>query len=80
MHGLGFKQLRVRHHDTVARIEIEPEDFLALTEESVRKRVAEYLRSIGYSYVTLDLDGFRSGSLNEILESLRKKKAASRDR
>ncbi|MCH8184804.1 MAG: ATP-dependent sacrificial sulfur transferase LarE [Chloroflexi bacterium] len=75
LHGLGIKQLRVRHHDTIARIEVEPEDFITLTEEDVRTRVTEYFRSIGYSYVTMDLDGFRSGSLNEVLAALRKKKA-----
>jgi uncharacterized protein len=73
LHGLGIKQLRVRHHDTVARIEVEPEDFLTLTDEDTRRKVTEYFRSIGYSYVTLDLEGFRSGSLNEVLAELRRK-------
>ncbi len=73
LHGLGIKQLRVRHHDTVARIEVEPDDIATLTEPHRRDRVASYFRSIGYSYVTLDLEGFRSGSLNEVLEKLRKK-------
>ena len=67
LHGLGFRQLRVRHHGTVARIEVEPEDFPALIEHTTRERIAEKLRSFGYSYVTLDLQGFRSGSLNEVL-------------
>ena len=79
LHGLGIKQLRVRHHDTIARIEVEPEDFLFLIDQGVRKRLTEYFRSIGYSYVTLDLDGFRSGSLNEVLAALRKRKAVSVD-
>ncbi|SVD85111.1 uncharacterized protein METZ01_LOCUS437965, partial [marine metagenome] len=48
----GFKQLRVRHHDTIARIEIEPKDFLALLDDSVRDEITEYFKSIGYSYVT----------------------------
>ena len=74
LHGLGIRQLRVRHHDTVARIEIEPADFPALTEETTRARVSDYFRSIGYSYVTLDLEGFRSGSLNEVLAGLRAKR------
>ena len=73
LHDLGIRQLRVRHHDTVARIEVEPADFLTLTEESTRAKVTEFFRSIGYSYVTLDLEGFRSGSLNEVLAGLRKK-------
>ena len=71
---IGIRQLRVRHHDTIARIEVEPADFLTLTEETTRARVAEYFRSIGYSYVTLDLEGFRSGSLNEVLAGLRRKR------
>ena len=75
LRGLGIKQLRVRHHDTVARIEVEPEHFSTLLDEDVRERVNEYFRSIGYSYVTLDLGGFRSGSLNEVLGAMRKKRA-----
>ncbi len=67
LRSLGFRQLRVRHHDTVARIEIAPEDFAPLLTEDVRQNVAKYFRSIGYAYVTLDLDGFRSGSMNEVL-------------
>ena len=78
LHDLGIRQLRVRHHDTVARIEVEPADFLTLTEEDIRARVTDYFRSIGYSYVTLDLEGFRSGSLNEVLAGLREKKGRRR--
>ena len=73
LHELGIRQLRVRHHDTIARIEVPSEDFATLMDEDNRARVAEYFRSIGYSYVTLDLEGFRSGSLNEVLSVLRKK-------
>ena len=69
LHGLGIGQLRVRHHDTVARIEVEPSDLSLLVRKDVRRAVTEYFRSIGYSYVTLDLDGFRSGSLNEVFAS-----------
>ena len=57
----------------MARIEVESEDFATLTEPDNRDRIAAYFRSIGYSYVTLDLEGFRSGSLNEVLAKLRKK-------
>ncbi|MDP7223993.1 MAG: ATP-dependent sacrificial sulfur transferase LarE [SAR202 cluster bacterium] len=73
LHGLGIAQLRVRHHDTVARVEVEPDDFATLTEPENCDRIAAYFRSIGYSYVTLDLEGFRSGSLNEVLAKLRAK-------
>ncbi len=68
---IGIRQLRVRHHDTIARIEVEPADFITLTDEATRARVTAYFREIGYSYVTLDLEGFRSGSLNEVLAGLR---------
>ena len=79
LRGLGLKQLRVRHHDTIARIEVEPEELALLVGDEVRTRVAEYFRSIGYSYVTLDLEGFRSGSLNEVLAGLRKKRSSASD-
>ena len=70
----GFKQLRVRHHETIARIEIEPSDFSAITSEPLRSEINQEFKNIGYSYITLDLDGFRSGSLNEILSKLGKSK------
>ncbi len=76
LRSLGIRQLRVRHHDTLARIEVEPKDFAILMDEDVREGVIEKFKKIGYSYVTLDMQGFRSGSLNEVLAGL-KKKAAS---
>ena len=75
--GLGIRQLRVRHHDSVARIEVEASDLELLVRDDVRAEVTEYFRSIGYSYVTLDLEGFRSGSLNEVLAGLRRKKLSA---
>ena len=72
LRGLGFRQLRVRHHDTIARIEVEPEDLPRLVQDEVRDAVSRYFRSIGYTYVTLDLAGFRSGSLNEVLSVARR--------
>jgi uncharacterized protein len=77
LRGLGIKQLRVRHHDTVARIEVEPADLPLLVEDDARKAISEYFRSIGYSYVTVDLEGFRSGSLNEVLAGLRGRRASN---
>ena len=73
LHSLGFKQLRVRHHDNVARIEVEPSEFHRLIEDDVRRAIGRHFRSIGYPYVTLDLEGFRSGSLNEVLPAGRRK-------
>ena len=63
----GVKQVRVRHHDHVARIEVEQQDMALFLEESLRLRIVEKLRSLGYTYITLDLAGFRSGSMNEIV-------------
>ncbi len=68
----GFKQLRVRHHDTIARIEMEPSDFQDLISEPLRTEITDAFKDFGYSYVTLDMDGFRSGSLNEILKNMKK--------
>ena len=65
---LGFRQFRVRHHDTIARIEAEPEDMGLLLEPGVRDKLVSELRAIGYLYVTLDLAGFRTGSLNAALK------------
>lgn len=60
---LGFRQVRVRHHEKTARIEVLQEELIHLTE--VSSMVVEKLKQIGYVYVTLDLQGFRSGSMNE---------------
>lgn len=67
LRALGFRQLRVRHHDTIARIEVGPEEFARLAEDGVRRGVVEHFRSLGYLYVTLDLAGYEMGSLNKAL-------------
>ncbi len=74
LRSLGIERLRVRHHDTVARIEVGAEDFCVLLDEETRRKVIRRFREIGYSYVTLDLEGFRSGSLNEVLVGLQRKR------
>ncbi|MCH8850283.1 MAG: ATP-dependent sacrificial sulfur transferase LarE [Chloroflexi bacterium] len=67
LRSLGVRQLRVRHHDEVARIEVEADGMAVLMADGTRERVVERLKEIGYQYVTLDLAGFRSGSMNEVL-------------
>ncbi|MGH2270735.1 ATP-dependent sacrificial sulfur transferase LarE [Anaerohalosphaeraceae bacterium U12dextr] len=62
---LGFVEFRVRHHGVIARIEVRPDDFQKITSESVRRQIVDELKTIGFGYVTLDLQGFRSGSMNE---------------
>ena len=64
----GFRQYRVRHHDTVARIEVEPADLPRLMDENLREKVVKRLKELGFHYVTVDLEGFRSGSMNEPLK------------
>lgn len=61
----GFSQLRVRHHGDLARIEVPREDFPRLLEGDLATEVVERIKEVGYRFVTLDLQGFRSGSLNE---------------
>jgi uncharacterized protein len=65
LRSIGLRQLRVRHHGDVARIEVEAEAIAVLVER--REEVVERLKALGYQYVTLDLAGFRSGSMNEVL-------------
>ena len=64
---LGFRQVRVRIHGDIARIELTPDQFPRFMEDGVRLRVANALKEIGFSYVTLDLLGYRTGSMNEVL-------------
>jgi len=65
---LGFRQCRVRHHDTLARIEVEHEDMSLLLQPEIREKLVADIRSLGYLYVTLDLAGFQTGSLNAALK------------
>lgn len=74
---LGIDQLRVRHHDTIARIEVHPADFFRLVDEDMNRIIVNKFKDIGYSYITLDLEGFRSGSLNEVLAELKKTQTAT---
>ncbi len=71
---LGLVEFRVRHHDTVARIEVHPKDIAKVTAEPARSRIVDKLKSIGFKFVALDLQGFRSGSLNEPLSEQEKQK------
>ncbi len=63
--NLGIRQLRVRHHDQIARIEVAEEDMELLFKN--RNQIAEKLKELGYTYVTMDLQGYRTGSMNEVL-------------
>lgn len=69
---LGFIKFRVRDHSNIARIELTPNDFMAFIEK--RDQVIKEFKNLGFSYVTLDLEGFRSGSMDEGLSEEEKKK------
>jgi uncharacterized protein len=67
IHSLGVRQLRVRYHDSVARIETDDAGMALLTSEANRRAVVGRLRELGYRYVTLDLEGYKRGGLNQML-------------
>jgi len=67
LRSLGFCQLRVRHHQTIARLEIDPADFERLLDNGTRDQIVAKLKELGFSYITLDLQGYRMGSMNEVL-------------
>lgn len=67
---LGFHQVRVRIHGEIARIEVMPIEFEKLLQEDVRDMVVEKLKNLGFSYVTMDLTGYRTGSMNETLADI----------
>ena len=64
--GLGFKQFRVRYHEDIARIEVCGEDFDRILESS--DEINQEFKDIGFKYITLDIQGYRMGSLNEVLD------------
>lgn len=64
---LGFRQVRVRYHDGLARIETGQEEFALLLDDTIRIRVHDELRQLGFTYVSIDLLGYRTGSMNEVL-------------
>ena len=74
LRSLGLVEFRVRHHDTLARIEVNPKDIEKVMTEPLRSKIAEKLKSLGFKFVTVDLQGYRTGSLNESLSEDEKKK------
>ena len=63
---LGFKQIRVRHHGEIARIEVEPDEMKMVLNH--RKAIYAALQNLGFAYVTMDIQGYRTGSMNEVIE------------
>jgi len=64
----GLKELRVRHHDNLVRIEVPPDKFNTIMQPDMHRQIVTFFKSLGFTYVTLDLQGFRSGSGNELLQ------------
>jgi uncharacterized protein len=73
---LGFSQVRVRHRGDLASVEVEESELPRAVEDATRRAIVEHLRQVGFTYVALDLRGFRSGSLNESLVTQRGRGAA----
>jgi uncharacterized protein len=74
LRSLGLEEFRVRHHESIARIEVNPQDIEKITTETARSKIVKKLKSLGFKFVTIDLQGFRSGSLNEPLSDKEKRK------
>lgn len=70
--SLGLKQVRVRHHDAIARIEVPRDEMKRFFAPGIRKSIVDKFKRIGYKYITLDLEGYRTGSLNETIETSKK--------
>lgn len=68
--NLGMREFRVRHHDTIARLELGPKELSLFSDLSLRNEIVKHLKSLGYKYVTLDLEGYRTGSMNETLSEV----------
>nr|MDQ3013992.1 TIGR00268 family protein [Acidobacteriota bacterium] len=64
----GFRQMRVRHHGDVARIEIAPDEMPSALNVEMAQRIATAFKQLGFKFVTLDLEGYRQGALNEALK------------
>ena len=65
--NLGFEQVRVRYHDKIARIELAEADITRFANAETRQAITAKLKELGFMYVTLDLRGYRMGSMNEML-------------
>lgn len=73
LRSLGFRQFRVRHHDAIARIELGQNEFERALDAEIRDRLVAGVKAAGYTYVTLDLAGYRTGSMHEAGRSIRLK-------
>jgi uncharacterized protein len=70
MRSLGFREFRVRHHDELVRLEIAPAELGRALNREVVDELAQKFRALGFRYVTLDLHGYRTGAMNEVLKAV----------
>jgi uncharacterized protein len=68
LRSLGIKQVRLRHHGDIARIEVDEKDMPLVLKDETRREIVKKMKSLGYLYMTLDLAGYRTGSLNAVLK------------
>jgi len=68
LRSLGFRQIRVRYHYPIARIEIEKEEIPKIFQSNIMEKIIKKIKKIGFEYITLDLEGYRSGSMDELKE------------
>jgi len=76
LHALGFQQVRVRDHEALARIEVAPDDLNRPLLSDTRKRIIDGCKEAGYTYICLDLEGYRTGAMNEVLAHHRTEESA----
>ena len=67
LHQLGFRQVRIRYHPPLARIEVSKQEIVRLAESPMRNKVVKKLKELGFTYTTIDLSGFRTGSMNDLI-------------
>jgi pyridinium-3,5-biscarboxylic acid mononucleotide sulfurtransferase len=70
LYDLGFKNIRARHQNKTLKIEVDPIEIKRILDDSVREKIVAFAKKTGYTYVTLDLEGYRQGSMNEVLGRL----------
>ncbi len=70
LRDLGFRVYRVRYHDRVARVEVASQELQKLLDPEVRDQITQRFREAGFTYVTVDLQGYRTGSLNEAVTAV----------
>ena len=67
MRALGFRQVRLRHHGALARVEVDPTELARALDPEMARRIAAAIKPLGFRWVSLDLEGYRTGWLNEVL-------------